>query len=290
MALILKIFNNMQKIGFIGLGKMGIPMAQNLIKAGYELTVFNRNSAKASDLINAGAKVVSHPVNLLPQCDVIILMVSDDAAVNAIFKGKDGLLSGDIAQKIIINMSTVSPSISKEMEELMAQKNGNYIDAPVSGSLKQAQEGTLVIMAGGNSEAFDRVKPIFDCLGKLALHLGLTGSGNNAKLAINALLSFHAQGLAEAIAFARNKGIKTSDLLELINNSALGNVFMKIKGDAIMQQNYDAVFALKHIAKDLRLAKDEGLNSPLANAAHESFNTAEESLGEEDIISIIKTL
>jgi 3-hydroxyisobutyrate dehydrogenase len=278
------------KIGFIGLGKMGIPMAQNLIKAGYSLSVYNRNAAKAEVLVNEGAKLASNPATLLTLCEIIILMVSDDAAVNEIFKGKDGLLTANATQKIIINMSTVSPSISKEMAHLFATKEGVYIDAPVSGSLKQAQEGSLVIMAGGNYEAFEKARPIFDCLGKLALHVGENGAGNTAKLAINALLSFHAQGLAEAIAFAKNKGIEISDLLELINNSALGNVFMKIKGDAILQQNYNPVFALKHIAKDLRLAKDEGLNSPLANAANHTFNKAEASLGEEDIISIFKEI
>jgi 3-hydroxyisobutyrate dehydrogenase len=280
----------MTKIGFIGLGKMGLPMAQNLIKAGYPLTVFNRNTAKAEDLVNAGAKLATDPAAVISSSDVVILMIADDAAVNAVFDGEEGLLSDHSKHKIIINMSTVSPSISKEIEQLMKEKDCFYIDAPVSGSLKQAQEGTLVIMAGGNRTAFDKVKPIFDCLGKLALHVGETGAGNTAKLAINALLSFHAQGLAEAVAFAKDKGIETSDLLELINNSALGNVFMKIKGDAILQQNYNAVFALKHIAKDLRLAKEEGLNSPLANAALLSFNNAEANLGEEDIISIIKGL
>ncbi|WP_379090909.1 NAD(P)-dependent oxidoreductase [Pedobacter sp. UC225_65] len=146
------------------------------------------------------------------------------------------------------------------------------------------------IMAGGAQVAFDRVKPIFDCLGKLALHIGENGIGNTAKLAINTLLGFHAQGLAEAIVFAEKNGVKTKDLMELINNSALGNAFMKIKGEAILNDNYEAAFALKHIAKDLRLAKDEGLSSPLANTLFESFQKAEADLGEEDIISIIKKL
>ncbi|RZK57886.1 MAG: NAD(P)-dependent oxidoreductase [Pedobacter sp.] len=279
---------NNTKIGFIGLGKMGVPMAQNLIKAGYELFVYNRSAAKADLLVAEGAKFINTPVDLLTQSEVVILMVADDKATQDIITGQDGLISSATAGKIIINMSTVSPAISKKMTSLLAEKNTFYIDAPVSGSLKQAIEGSLVIMAGGDKSAFEKVKPIFDVLGKLALQVGEIGAGNSAKLAINALLSFHAQGLAEAVAFAKKQGIDTEDLLELINNSALGNVFMKIKGDAILQDDYNAVFALKHISKDLGLAKAEGLNSPLANAAYESFKDAEQELGEEDIIAIAK--
>jgi 3-hydroxyisobutyrate dehydrogenase len=217
-------------------------------------------------------------------------MVSDDNAIKDLFYGENGLLVAASAGKIIINMSTVSTEISKEISFLIKQKEGFYLDAPVSGSLKQAQEGSLVIMVGGDKNIFETVKPILDVLGKLALQVGDSGAGNTAKLAINALLSFHALGLAEAVSFAKKQGIETKALLELINNSALGNVFMKIKGDAILQENYNAVFALKHIAKDLGLAKAEGLNSPLANAAYQSFKSAEQDLGEEDIISIVKRL
>jgi 3-hydroxyisobutyrate dehydrogenase len=280
----------MNKIGFIGLGKMGIPMAQNLIKAGYSLTVYNRTKAKAEVLIAEGAHLVESPATAMQHSDVVILMVADDTAVNELFRGENGLLAPNVQAKIIINMSTVSPAISREVNLLVMKKGNTYIDAPVSGSLKQAVEGTLVIMAGGNKETFEQVKPIFDCLGKLALNVGDIGAGNSAKLAINALLSFHAQGLAEAVTFAKQQGIATADLLELINNSALGNAFMKIKGDAILQENYEAVFALKHISKDLKLANNEGLHSPLANAALESFTAAEQDLGEEDIIAIIKQM
>lgn len=277
-------------IGFIGLGKMGVPMAQNLINSGYKLSVYNRSELKATSLIEQGANLAKSPAELLKQCEVVILMVSDDNAIKDLFYGENGLLVAASAGKIIINMSTVSTEISKEISFLIKQKEGFYLDAPVSGSLKQAQEGSLVIMVGGDKNIFETVKPILDVLGKLALQVGDSGAGNTAKLAINALLSFHALGLAEAVSFAKKQGIETKALLELINNSALGNVFMKIKGDAILQENYNAVFALKHIAKDLGLAKAEGLNSPLANAAYQSFKSAEQDLGEEDIISIVKRL
>lgn len=281
---------NTTKIGWAGLGNMGIPMAENLIKAGYPVTVYNRSKQKEMALTALGASTANTPSSLLLQSDVVIIMVSDDNAIKEIFTGADGLLSTNLSGKIFINMSSVSPGISKEMDQLCKAQNNSYIDAPVSGSVKQAIEGQLVIMIGGDNKIYETVQPILRNLAKLTMWVGPTGTGNTAKLAINTLLAIQAQGLAEAIVFARKNGVDTADLLNLINNSALGNIFMKIKGYAILQDNYKAAFALKHIAKDLRLAKQEGLHTPLAEVVFTSFQNAEPLLGEEDIISIIKQL
>src|SRR3984885_1072205 len=280
---------NKIKIGWVGLGNMGGPMSQRLINAGYSVTVYNRSKAKEEALKSMGAAVASSPRLLIGQVDVIIIMVTDDQAIREIFTGDNGLLGSKKASgKIIINMSTVSPGISKEMSSLCSREGSHYLDCPVSGSVKQAEEGQLVIMVGGDETILEKANPIFEHLGKLTLRVGSTGAGNTAKLAINTLLAFHAQGLAETVVFARNNGIKTEDLITLINNSALGNVFAKIKGDAILQNNYKAAFALKHIAKDLRLAKQEGLETPMGETTFNTFQQAEPALGEEDIISIIK--
>ncbi|MBY0542585.1 MAG: NAD(P)-dependent oxidoreductase [Sphingobacteriaceae bacterium] len=281
---------NKQNVGWIGLGKMGLLMAQNLINAGYLLKVYNRTKGKADLWLDKGVKELQSPAELLKESDVVILMVSDDSAIHEIFTSENGLLSSPEKGKIIINMSTVSPAISKEMAHLSKNNGNSYIDAPVSGSVKQATEGSLVIMAGGDHQTFEEVKPIFNVLGKLALKVGENGAGNAAKLAINTMLGLHAQGLAETILFANQQGISTKDLMELINNSALGNAFIKIKGEAILNDKYEAAFALKHIAKDLRLAKNEGLDSPLANVLNHSFQVAEQDLAEEDIIAIIKKI
>ena len=275
-------------IGWIGLGRMGVPMSQQLIKAGYQVTVFNRSKDKEAALKEMGATIAATPASLIGETDVVIIMVSDDQAIRDIFTGKDGLLSTTSTGKILINMSTVSPGISAEMAALCSKQGNHYLDAPVSGSVKQAEEGQLVIMAGGEDTVFRQVKPILEKLGKLAMLVGDSGAGNTAKLAINTLLAFHAQGLAEAVLFAQQNGIKTEDLLTLINNSALGNVFAKIKGDAIVSDNYKPAFALKHIAKDLRLAKDKGLSTPLGNVVYETFREAAATYGEEDIIAVIK--
>jgi 3-hydroxyisobutyrate dehydrogenase len=279
---------NTSTIGWIGLGKMGNPMSGNLIKAGYPVTVYNRTRSKDAALIAQGASSVDTPFALIQKTGIIFIMVSDDKAIRELFTGDEGLLSAKAPGKVIINMSTVSPAVSKEMAVLCGQQGNNYVDAPVSGSVKQAEEGQLVIMAGGEETVFEQVKPVLLSLGKLAMRVGDVGAGNTAKLAINTLLGFHAQGLAEAALFARKNGIAEKDLFTLINNSALGNVFAKIKGDAILQQNYQPAFALKHIAKDLRLAKEDGLDTPLGKVVYESYQQAEPAHGEEDIIAILK--
>jgi len=145
-------------------------------------------------------------------------------------------------------------------------------------------------MAGGDEEVFLKVKPILDHLSKLTLRVGSSGAGNSAKLAVNTLLGIMSQGLAEVVLFAQHNGIETEDLLNIISNSAMGNVYMKIKGEAILNNNFQAAFALKHIAKDLRLAKQSGLHSPLGETIYKTFQEAEADYGEEDIISVIKLL
>ena len=269
---------------------MGIPMAAQLLKASYPVTVYNRSKEKESALTAMGAAVAESPEALSRESDVFIVMVTDDQAITAVFEGEKGLIRGQIDGKVIINMSTVSPAISKKMDELCKLQNCQYLDAPVSGSVKQAETGQLVIMAGGAKSAFEEVKPIFDVLGKLSKWVGDTGAGNIAKLAINSLLALYTQGLAETILFASEKGIQPADLLELIGNAAIGNVYTKIKGEAILNDDYKAAFALKHIVKDLRLARDEGISSPLAKTALSTYERAQAQYGEEDLVAIIKAL
>ncbi|MCX2492675.1 NAD(P)-dependent oxidoreductase [Pedobacter sp. PF22-3] len=276
------------KIGWIGLGNMGIPMAAQLIKADHAVTIYNRSKGKENLLKEMGASIAETPKALIAATEVVIIMVSDDAAVDQVFNDKDGLFDADISNKVIINMSTVSPAISKEMAFLCKEKGGQYLDAPVSGSVKQAETGQLVIMVGGDETAFEQVKTILEKLGKMAVRLGDTGAGNVAKLAINSLLALYTQGLAETVVFANQQGIETEDLLNLLNNGAIANIFTKIKGDAIIANNYKPAFALKHIVKDLNLAKAIGLDSPLAKTALNTFEAATAKYGEEDLIAVIK--
>ncbi|MBL4675228.1 MAG: NAD(P)-dependent oxidoreductase [Mucilaginibacter sp.] len=281
---------NTTKIGWIGLGLMGNPMSQQLLKAGYPLTVYNRNKDKEAALKEQGAGTASTPKDLLQQSDIVIIMVTDDKAIRDVFEGKEGLLAAGGDNKVIINMSTVSPAISKEMAQRCKEKGLNYLDAPVSGSVKQAETAQLVIMAGGESQVFEKVKPVLDIMGKLSLNVGNTGAGNAAKLAINTLLSFYTQGLAEAVILAKNNGIKPEILLELLGNGAIANPYTKIKGDAIVNDNFTAAFSLKNIVKDLKLSRDIGLTTPLGETALATFEAASEKHGDEDLIAIYKYL
>lgn len=278
------------KLGWIGLGKMGIPMSSRLIEAEYHLTVYNRTPEKTMLLKSKGAKVAESPSRVLDGSEVVFLMVSDDQAVREIFTGENGLLHSGAGNRIIINMSTVSAEISREMSELCSNKGHHYLDAPVSGSVKQAERGELVIMAGGDKSVFDGLKPLLDQMAKLSLHVGPTGSGNTMKLAVNLLLGIISQGLSEAVILTQKHGLDTAKLLEVIAASALGNIYMKIKGDAILNRNFDAAFALKHIAKDLRLARDAGLDSPVGMTVLDTFEKAEKQFAAEDIIAVFKYL
>lgn len=278
------------EVGWIGLGKMGIPMAKSLIKAGHLVTVYNRTREKEAPLQKEGAKTATAPRSLVEQADVVFLMISDDEAVKDIFQGENGILAADVKDKIIVNMSTISPEISRKMAAALKEKGNHYLDAPVSGSVMQANEASLVVIAGGEKSIFEKVKPLLEIIGKKAILVGDTGAGNVTKLAVNTFLGVVTQGLAEIINFSRTKDIKPEDLMEILNNSALGSPFVKIKGEAAIQENYNAAFTLSHLTKDLRLAKEAGFDAPLGNAAYETFKKAETELGNEDVMAIIKKL
>ncbi|HXB07014.1 MAG TPA: NAD(P)-dependent oxidoreductase [Puia sp.] len=281
---------NNTKLGWIGLGNMGKPMSQRHINAGYPVTVYNRSKEKEAALKAAGAAIAATPAELLKNTDIVFLMVTDDQAIRDIFTAGNGLLAAGVTGKLVVNMSTVSPAISKEFAAACKAQGNDYLDAPVSGSVRQAQDGQLVIMVGGSAAAYEKAGPVFQPLGKLTLHLGDIGAGNTAKLAINLLLSIHTQGLAETIRFAEQHGVKTEDFMNIMNNGAMANFYAKLKGEAIIADNYKPAFALKLIAKDLRLARAEGWNTPMAEVAFQSFQQAQSRFGEEDLIAIKKYL
>lgn len=279
------------KLGWIGLGNMGSPMAQNLLKAGFDLSIYNRTKDKEQELVDAGAFSADDPSQLAGNCDVVLTMLSDDAAVKTVFTGENGLLSNHPQGKLFINMSTVSPETSRYLAQKCSEQGIGFLEAPVSGSVKPAQDGQLIILVGGSKDDYQRAAPIFDVLGKLTLHLGEVGVGSSAKLAINYLLGLNLQGLAETILFARNNGVSKEDMLTIINEGACGNVLTRLKTPSIINESYPAAFALKHLVKDLRLAKETGLDAPLMKPLYESFQQAQqEGLGEEDVMAIIKSL
>lgn len=282
---------NKLKLGWIGLGNMGNPMVMNLLKAGFEVMVFNRTKGKEAPLIQAGATAAQHAIELMAKCDVTITMLSNDDAVKEVFEGTHGLLSKQNSGKLIINMSTVSPETSRYLAKKCSDQEVQFIDAPVSGSVKPAQDGTLVILVGSTTTNFELAKPIFDALGKVAIHVGDAGVASSAKLAINYLLGLNLQGLAETVLFAESNGVSKEDMLQIINAGACGNGITTIKTTSILNDSYPAAFALKHLVKDLRLAKEAGLDSPLIHPLYDSYATAEkEGLGDQDVMAILSSL
>ena len=282
---------NKLKLGWIGLGNMGNPMAKNLIKADFDVVVFNRTKEKETELIQAGAKSANSPQQLLEICDVVFTMLSNDEAVKAVFEGKLGLLAKKQPGKLIINMSTVSPETSRYLSKISNKHQLEFLEAPVSGSVKPAQDVTLIILVGGTVESYNKAKPMFDVLGKVSHHLGTIGVGSSAKLAINYLLGLNLQGLAETVLFAEKKGVSREDMLAIVNEGACGNSITKLKSSSILNNSFTAAFALKHLVKDLRLAKEAGLDAPLINPLLDSFNHAQNlGLGNEDVMAIIKSL
>lgn len=278
-------------IGWIGLGNMGVPMASNLLSAGYAVRVWNRSPEKAAPLVALGAKQTESLAQLVDECDVLFTMVSDDEAVKAIYTGTNGLLSARVSGKLAIDMSTIAPETSRFLAEQSKKAGLRFLDAPVSGSVGPAKEAQLVIMVGGEKADYDVAKPMLDKLGKAAVYLGSHGAGTSAKLAINLLLGITVQGVAETLLFARSLGIDTEQMLEIISQSAVGTALIRGKAASILADDFPAAFALKHMAKDLRLAREAGVATPLAESAQATYRHAlEEGLGELDLMAILRHL
>ena len=271
---------------------MGIPMCKNLLKAGYPLTVYNRTAGKEKELTDAGAQAAENPAKLLQTCEIVFVMVYNDNAVKQIFNEDNGLLSADVANqnKLVINTSTISPETTKQVAKQCNDKGIAYLEAPVSGSVKPAEDATLIILIGGPKEVFDRAKPILDYLGKKVMHLGDYGSAGVAKLAINLLVGFNMQGLAETVLFAQQHGVDAKDMLEIVNEGGCANGTTKAKTPLILSGNYPPAFSVKNYAKDLRLAKSTGITTPLAKTLHDTYQAALDKYADEDAMAILEYL
>jgi len=280
------------RLGWVGLGNMGIPMATNLIKAGFELTVYNRTKEKANELLELGASYKETPKEVTENVDVVITMVADDQAVREVFTREDGVLAGLSSGKIVVDMSTISPYTSKKIASLCGAKDAKVLDAPVSGSVAPAKAGELVVLVGGDKDTYETCKPIFDVVGKASFYLGENGAGSNAKLAINSMLGIYIQGLAETVLFAEKAGVPRETMLEIIKLSAVGAPIANIKTPGIIQDQYPAAFALKHATKDLRLATEKAeemdIQFPLIEKAFATYNGALQSgMGDLDLMAVL---
>ncbi len=276
-----------EKLGFIGLGNMGYPMAKNLEKAGFPLSVYNRNKAKAAGFEEQS--IIREDIGeLVDHSDIIFSMLTNDEAVSEVY---EKILQREIKGKLFVDMSTISRERCISIATKLKEKGAAFIDAPVAGSTKPATEGTLIIMVGGDPEDLHRVRLYLEQMGKSIKHLGKNGQGIAAKLAINYFLSTIYQGLAETILFSDKLGIQRSDMLEIINDSASGSGATKVKTPLLVEENYSPAFALDLMLKDIRLAQQAGADYPLLKTLLETYGKAhDQGLGQLDVIGIIESI
>ncbi len=285
----------MQKFGFIGLGIMGSAMAKNLLKAGFAVTVWNRSADKCRELVALGAEQAPTPARVAAQCSITFAMLADPEAAEAVCFGHDGVLDGIGAGRGYVDMSTVDDDTARRIAAGIASRGGRYLEGPVSGSRKPAEDGTLVILAAGDRSLYDEALPGLGKMGKKILYLGEAGNGARMKLVINMIMGGMMAIFCEGLALGGKAGLQESDILEVLAAGALANPMFQLKGNAIGQGNFTTAFPLKHMQKDLRLAVALGdrLDQPLASAAtaNEAFKRAKaEGFSDEDFSALIKTI
>ena len=269
------------RVGFLGLGTMGAPMAANLLKAGFALTVWNRTAAKVSPLLNLGAKAGKGPAQVAAEADVIITMVSRPQDVEEVVLRPDGVCDGIKSGAVLVDMSTVSPATSRKLAGAVATKHAEFLDAPVVGSKGPATEGQLVILAGGLPTTLERVRPVLMAMGKAVIHAGGVGSGAALKLAINLMLAHLSSGFAEGLLLVQRSGIDPKRYLEALEASTFRSPWYQTKGAGMIKRDFTPHFALKHMHKDLCLmaeqAEDTKTAIPITQAIRQLFEVSEKS-------------
>ena len=284
----------MQKIGFVGFGSMGHPMARLLLEAKHEVHGYNRTREKARDLIDRGLRWCDSPRAVAEACDVTISMVSDDSALEAVATGEDGILAGLGEGKIYVDMSTVSPDISRRLAGAARERGARMLDAPVSGSVPQVEQGVLTIIVGGDKAAFDAVSPILETWGT-PHYIGPGGQGLLLKLAINISLAAQMLAFSEGVLLAERGGIDRRKALDVMAGSAIGSPMLKARASFLMELPEQSWFTLDLLHKDIRLALDSGkqLHTPLpsAHASDETLQRAHDAgHGQRDIAAAFKAL
>ena len=244
------------KIGFAGLGLMGSPMALNLLRGGHEVSVWNRTEAACASLVAEGARQAASPAALASACDVTFAMLADPAAALAVAKGPGGIAEGLGAGRGYVDMSTVDPATAAAVAAAVTARGGRFLEAPVSGSRQPAEQGRLVIMAAGDRSLYDEVTPLLDLLGKQRLYLGEVGNAARMKLVVNQVMGGMMVAFAEGLATARAAGLDPAQLLEVLDAGALANPMFRGKGPRMLAGDFAVAFPLKHMAKDLRLARE----------------------------------
>ena len=247
-----------ERIGFIGLGIMGRPMAQNLLQSGYELTVHNRSPEKAQELGEAGASVASSPREVAHKSDILITMLPDSPQVREVVAGEDGVLEGIHEGALLIDMSTISPVVTEELAQAVKEKGASMLDAPVSGGDVGAIEGTLSIMVGGEEEDFQRAMPLLESMGKTITHVGPTGAGQVVKAANQVVVALTIEAVSEALVLGSAGGVSPKKILDVLGGGLAGNKVMEVKREKFLSHTFEPGFRSELHHKDLGIALAAG--------------------------------
>lgn len=284
-----------QSVGFIGLGIMGQPMALNLVKAGFKVSVFNRTRDKAAPLEKAGAHVASSPADAARDADYVMSIVSDSAASEEVMIGKEGVLQTVKPGAIVIDSATISPVVSRKLACHMAGKQASFLDAPVTGSKHGAEKGELTFMVGGDRETFDRAMPVLKVLGKKHIYCGAHGAGLSAKLAQNVIQSTMVEIFCEGFVLAAKAGVRPETMFEIVQSSMARAALTDFKAPFIFKGDFTPYFPLKWMHKDVTLAMEaayaQNVTMPVAAAVKEVYGAAKaQGQGDLDYVAVITFL
>lgn len=249
-------------LGFIGMGIMGAPMARNLLKAGYQVTIWNRTRAKAEALLADGAVLAHSPAEVAARSQVTMACVTNSADVEAIVLGPEGVIEGARPGSVFIDHSTIAPETARSVAIRLAEKEVAMLDAPVSGGDIGAAAGTLAIMVGGEADVFERCRPILEAMGKTIVHVGPSGAGQVVKACNQVAGGLHLLALAESVALARRSGVDPAKMLEVVSAGAAGSWMLSNLGPRVIAGDFRPGFMVELQQKDLRIALDE------ANGSH----------------------
>ena len=248
-----------ERLGFIGLGVMGRPMARHLVSAGYEVTVHNRSRGSVAELVSLGASAASSPADVARQATIVITMLPDTADVEAVLTGEDGILEGLEPGSVVVDMSSISPVATRQLATLVAARRSTMIDAPVSGGEPGAVEGTLSIMVGGDEAAFARIHPVLARLGRpdRIVHVGIApGSGQICKICNQIAIGGTLAGVSEAFALARKAGVDPARVRAALLGGFAASRVLEVHGERILTNNYAPGFRTRLYQKDLRIANE----------------------------------
>ena len=253
-----------KKVGFVGLGMMGNPMSKNLLKAGFELTVWNRTKSKMKDIVELGGQPADSAKEVAQKSEVTITMLAGPADVEEVILGKNGVLEGLKPGHAVIDMSTISPAVSKRVAAEVAQKGSFMLDGPVSGSVGVAVTAALTIMVGGEKKIFEAHRDVLGAMGKNIFHIGANGMGCYVKLVANSIMGTYMAVIAEAMCLGAKAGIPNDILVEALKNTGAASRILDGKSPKLLQGDYSAQFMLKLLFKDIGLALDSAAAESIA--------------------------